>query len=262
MRILTLILILFGVSVLATADEGAAALVREAEQLFASGNEAHSKDEATELWRKSAARYEMAIRENSLSNGPIFYNLGNVYYRLGDMGRTILNYRRAQKFMPNDQNLLTNLEYARRSRQDAIEEQESRKVLKTLLFWHYDFSLATRELVFIVCFCAIWIIAVLMKFWRAAFLKVALFCAFFVALVMAASMVTTEILEHKYREGVIVAEKTYGRKGNSRTYESSFKEPLHAGTEFVVIEQRDNWLEIRLANGMTTWIPETDAELL
>ena len=262
MRILTLILILFGVSVLAMDEKAVAQLLHEAEQLFASGNEAQNKSDATELWRKSAARYELAIREGNLSNGPVFYNLGNVYYRLGDMGRSILNYRRAMRFMPNDKNLLTNLEYARRSRQDAIEEQESRKVLKTLLFWHYDFSLATRELVFIICFCAIWLIAALMKFWRAAFLKVALFCSFFVAFVMAASMVTTEVLEHKFKDGVIVADECVGRKGNSRSYESSFKEPLHAGTEFVVLEQRDNWLEIRLANGMTTWISETDAELL
>ena len=262
MRLFALIMFFVGTALFAMNAEEVAGVVREAEQLFASGNEAQTKDEAAELWRKSAARYELAIREGGLSNGPIFYNLGNVYYRLGDMGRTILNYRRAMRFMPNDRNLLTNLEYARRSRQDAIEEQESRKVLKTLLFWHYDFSLATRELVFIVCFCAIWLIAVLMKFWRAAFLKVALFCVFFVALVMATSMVTTEIHEHKFKEGVIVAEECKGYKGNSRSYENSFKEPLHAGTEFVVIEQRDNWLEIRLANGMTTWIPETDAELL
>lgn len=262
MKLITILLIVLGASIFAMEQDELQGLVREAEQLFSSGNEAQSKEEASELWRKSAARYELAIREGKLSNGPIFYNLGNVYFRLGDMGRAILNYKRALRFMPNDPNLLTNLEYARKSRQDAIEEQESRKVLKTLLFWHYDFSLATRELVFIICFCAIWLFAVLRHFWRAAFPKVAQICAFVVAAVMAASMVTTEIYEHKFKEGVIVAEKTNGRKGNSKTYENSFKEPLHSGTEFVVIEQRDNWLEIRLANGMTTWIPESDAELL
>ena len=262
MKILTILLIMIGATVFALEQVELPGLVREAEQLFASGNEAQSKGEAAELWRKSAARYELAIREGGLANGPLFYNLGNVYFRLGDMGRAILNYRRALRFMPNDRNLLTNLEYARRSRQDAIEEQEAKKVLKTLLFWHYDFSLATRELIFNISFCAIWLIAAIMKFWRAPFLKVALPCAFLVAAIMAASMVTTEIYEHKYKDGVIVAEKCFGRKGNSKTYENSFKEPLHAGTEFVVIEQRDNWLEVRLANGMTTWIPESDAELL
>ena len=239
-----------------------AGVVREAEQLFSSGNEAQKHDDALELWRKSAARYELAIREGGLANGPIFYNLGNVYFRLGDKGRAILNYRRAQRFIPNDKNLLTNLSFARKSRKDVIEEQEARKVLKTLLFWHYGFSLATRETIFIVCFCAIWLFALVRKFSRGGFPKVAQLCAFFVAVVMAGSMVTTEIYEHKYKEGVIVAEETFGRKGNSRSYEPSFKEPLHAGTEFVVIEQRENWLEISLQNGLTTWIPESDAELL
>ena len=89
-----------------------------------------------------------------------------------------------------------------------------------------------------------------------------MFCFFFLAIVIAASMVETEYRQRKVKEGVVIAEEIVGRKGNSESYEPSFKEPLHAGTEFTVVEQRGAWLEIRLANGMSTWIPEDAVELL
>ena len=262
MRILFFIVVALSFSFYAMEESETQELLREAERCFETGNEAKSRDEAVELWRKAAARYERAVREGGLANGPLFYNLGNVYFRLGDTGRAILNYRRAQRFIPNDRNLLKNLAYARRSRKDTVEEQESRKVLRTLLFWHYDLSLATRENIFIACFCAIWLFALLRIFWKRPWLKTATFGLLFVAIVMAASMVETEYRQRKIKEGVVIAEEIVGRKGNSDSYEPSFKEPLHAGTEFTVVEQRGAWLEIRLANGMGTWIPEEAAELL
>ncbi|MCO6476937.1 MAG: tetratricopeptide repeat protein [Phaeodactylibacter sp.] len=62
--------------------------------------------------------YEEAIRkyEEILLGGyhseALYYNLGNAYYRTGETGRAILNYQRALKLGPQDQNTLHNLEVA------------------------------------------------------------------------------------------------------------------------------------------------------
>jgi hypothetical protein len=42
----------------------------------------------------------------------------------------------------------------------------------------------------------------------------------------------------------------------SSAYAPSFTEPLHAGTEFVMIEKREGWYYIRLADDRTCWVPE------
>ena len=84
MRILFLIFAVLSFSVFAMEESETQELLREAERFFESGNEAKSRDEAIELWRKSAARYERAVREGGLANGPLFYNLGNVYFRLAE----------------------------------------------------------------------------------------------------------------------------------------------------------------------------------
>lgn len=262
MRILYCIIALLGLSLAAMDSTELSDLLRDAERCFEGGNEAHSREDAVELWRKAAVRYERAVKEGGVSNGALYYNLGNVYFRLGDTGRAILNYRRAQRLIPNDRNLMKNLAFARSRCQDSIEETESRKVLKTLLFWHYDFALGTRELVFIFAFCLACILASIRLKMRRGWLTTGAVLLFLCALVMAASMVTTELSERSHRSGVIIADETTGYNGNSTSYEKTFQAPLHAGTEFALVEKRGSWIEIVLANGMTTWIEEQDAELL
>jgi len=263
MKILALLLCL---SFLACAgsipQQEAANLCMEAEKLFNEGNEksATSHEETVALWRKASARLERAIKEGGLANGAVFYNLGNVYFRLGDMGRAILNYRRAQRFTPNDSNLMRNLEYARRNCQDSVQEQESTKVLKTLFFWHYDFALSTREMVFLIAFVAFCSLGILRIRLARSWLAITIAGVGFMALVMAGSIAMTELGENRRSRGVILDKEVVARTGNSSAYEESFEKPLHAGTEFIVLENRGQWLEIQLADGKTCWIPGESAD--
>ena len=57
--------------------------------------------------------------ENGPENGQVYYNLGNAYFRLGDLGRAILSYERARLLIPRDGDLAFNLSHARNQTQDA-----------------------------------------------------------------------------------------------------------------------------------------------
>ena len=46
-------------------------------------------------------------------NGPVAFNLGNCYYKLGQMGPAVLFYERAVRLMPSDENVQANLLLAR-----------------------------------------------------------------------------------------------------------------------------------------------------
>lgn len=54
--------------------------------------------------------YEQAIRDNG-SSSLIYYNLGNAYYRNGNFGKAILNYERALKLDPSNEDAKTNLNF-------------------------------------------------------------------------------------------------------------------------------------------------------
>ncbi len=65
--------------------------------------------------------------------GHLFYNLGNAYFRLNQLGRAILNYERAHVLMPRDADLKFNLDHARDQTKDAISE--SNGFINMVFFW-------------------------------------------------------------------------------------------------------------------------------
>jgi tetratricopeptide (TPR) repeat protein len=239
-------------------------LYSQAKHLFRQANEiaATSPDEAMDIYRKSAMRFERIIREGGIQNGKLYYNLGNVYFRIKDIGRAIANYRRAEQYMPNDPNLRQNLEYAREKRLDEIEEKQETKVLKTLFFWHYDLSTKTRVFLFTLFSVLLWIFAGIRIFTDKSFLGWIIAAALILSILFAGSLVAEELYLRKSRPGVIISHEVIARKGNSETYEPSFKEPLHAGTEFMLLEDRVNWYYVELADSRTCWVPSKDAELV
>jgi tetratricopeptide (TPR) repeat protein len=62
---------------------------------------------------EDAAREYQRLLESGIESGNLFFNLGNAYFKVGDVGRAILNYERAALFMPSDPDLAANLAYAR-----------------------------------------------------------------------------------------------------------------------------------------------------
>jgi hypothetical protein len=240
------------------------ALYDEAKDLFKQADEASERypREAQSLYSKAAMRYERIIRDGGIYNGKIFYNLGNVYFRMNDPGRAILNYRRAELYMPNDANLKQNLAYAREKRRDQIEDRQEIKILKTLFFWHYDLSKQVRVIAFIISFMLMWGFACVRIFMKRSFLGWCIAAGAALSLLFAGSIMADEISKNKNRPGVIISSEVTARKGNSETYESSFKEPLHSGTEFILLEERGEWLNVELADARTCWVPAKDVEMV
>jgi tetratricopeptide (TPR) repeat protein len=65
-----------------------------------------------EHYAEAAAQYEQIAGEG-LASGNLYFNLGNAYFKAGDVGRAILNYERARRLIPGDPDLLANLGFAR-----------------------------------------------------------------------------------------------------------------------------------------------------
>lgn len=238
-------------------------LYSQAKESFRQANSRSvTTSEAMSLYMKSAMRYERLINEGGIENGMIYYNLGNIYFRMNDIGRAILNYRRAEQYIPDDTNLKQNLKYAREKRIDKIDEKQKTKVLKTLFFWHYDLPIKTRIMLFTIFFALVWISAGFRIFFKRPSLFWCITVSALISLLLSGSLIVEEFILKKTRPGVIISAETTARKGNSETYEPSFKEPLHAGTEFILIEDRKEWLQIELSDSRTCWVPSDDVELV
>ena len=62
---------------------------------------------------------------NGNKNGHIYYNLGNAYYRLGDLGKAILFFERARLLLPREDDLIFNLSHARNQAVDAVGDVQT-----------------------------------------------------------------------------------------------------------------------------------------
>lgn len=239
-------------------------LYAQARKIFQEANELAATDteQARSLYTKSLMRYERIVKEGDIHNGKLYYNMGNIYFRTKDIGRAILNYRKAEQYIPNDTNLRQNLDFARATRNDQIEEKQKTKILKTLFFWHYDLSTKNRMILFALSFALLWIFASMRIFIRKSFIKWCIGAALTFSLFFAGSLFIEHVHLQKTIPGVVISPEVIARKGNSETYERSFKEPLHAGTEFNLIENRGNWLHIELPDSRTCWVPTVDIELV
>ena len=100
--ILLLVCLVAGVPVVRAQGE-AEEVFAEANDLFRQANQvqATAPQQASDLYRKAVLRYRHLIDEVGIRNSKLFYNLANTYHQLGDIGRAIVNYRRARAARPS-----------------------------------------------------------------------------------------------------------------------------------------------------------------
>jgi tetratricopeptide (TPR) repeat protein len=237
-------------------EEGGAAF-RRAVELDRSDPQA-----ARDYYRKAILHFELIEGEGGVRNGKLYYNIGNAYFRLDNLGWAILNYKRASLYMPNNENLEQNLEQARNRRLDKIEKKQAEKVFKTLFFLHYDIPSHIRLTLFTAFFAAAWLLAALRLFSRSGGLRVGFVISVIASAVLLTSLVAEGMSASRRPEGVITAEMVVVRKGDAETYQPSFTEPLHAGTEFRQVESRPGWRHIEIESGARGWIPSDSGELV
>ena len=67
---------------------------------------------------KAIEIYEALLQEGEAAE--LYYNLGNSYYKQGDIAKAILNYERAALLNPNNSDIQANLEIARAKTIDKV----------------------------------------------------------------------------------------------------------------------------------------------
>ena len=242
--------------------EPAESLFLKANDLFQAGLDSPTTVARAEKIGQAVSLYERIIAGNGIRSGYLYYNLGNCYFHLGQLGKAILNYRRAERLLPNFSDLKHNLRSAQERRKDRIRKSQIRSISRTLFFWHYLVSLPTKIVVFSVAFSMIWIVLLLKLFLDRPVVRWGLAGCIFFAVVFGASAALESYREHVVRFGVILAEETVPRKGPGESYEASFKEALHEGTEFRLRDRQGGWLRIELDSGAGCWVNARHAELI
>jgi tetratricopeptide (TPR) repeat protein len=229
------------------------------EQLFQQANGLYQQGKPAE----ARDLYE-GLRQNGLESGELYYNLGNAYYKAGDLGRAILNYERALRLLPTDDDVRHNLELANLRITDRIEP------VPRLFVWEYwdavknSFSLrsatwlAYAAYLLLLAFIAATVLSRTYRLRKVAFIAslaagvilVALLALFFAKLSQGS----------RTDEGVVVASLTTVK--NSPDSRSSDAFVLHAGVKVWILDTVSEWKKIRLADGKVGWMETAAVEVI
>ncbi|WP_298116328.1 tetratricopeptide repeat protein [Flavobacterium sp.] len=209
-------------------------------------------------------KYEAAITsyESVLANGQqsaeLYFNLGNCYYKLHKVAPAIYNYEKALQLNPNDQEIQTNLDFARKMAIDDI------KIIPKVGFdkliseftscYRYD-TWAWIAVVFGFVFLAFFIGY---YFSPTAFKKRIYFTGMFVVLMVIIISVSAGISEKNRLETektAIVFAETASVKGEPKV-SSTETILLHEGTKVYILESIANWKKIQLTDETTGWISD------
>lgn len=229
------------------------------EQLFQQGNLMYQQgrlQEAREAYQKLLASGYVA--------GEVYYNLGNTCYRSGDIGNAILNYERARRYLPNDDDLRHNLQLANLLITDRIEATPH------LFFWDWweglknSMSITGAAWLFLFIYALVFAMLaamVLARRYRSKRLALigTVVCAVLSigALVLLVAKVTDFT---RTDEGIVMSPISTVK--NSPDEKSSDAFVLHTGVKVRVIDRVSEWLEIRLADGKVGWVERKTVEMI
>ena len=108
--------------------------------------------------------YESAIRlyESIIADGAesadVYYNLGNAYFKSGDLGHAVLNYLRARRLDPSDEDINHNLEFARqfsRVKMEGVKLNPVTAFVESIVDPYRLSTMAWISSIFFVLFCGV-----------------------------------------------------------------------------------------------------------
>lgn len=217
-------------------------------------------DEALAEYRRAHDGFQ-AVVDAGIDNGQLYYNLGNTHLRLGEIGLAIADYRRAERLIPGDQRLRANLRFARSLTRDHIEPSGKQTILRTVFFWRYLWPPRTRKTAAMAAYGLFWLFLVFRTLFPRLRIRYPALVCLLLWMILSVSVALDLPSQRGSAEGVLVKDDIVVRKGNGEGYDPQFRQSLHEGVEFTVIEQRGGWLRIGLADGNQGWVRVREAEL-
>lgn len=225
--------------------------------LFKEGNAQYGK-----------GKYETAINlyQHVLDSGyvsaAVYFNLGNANYKLGNMPDAILNFEKARKLAPGDEDINLNLQLANlkiTDKIDAVPEFFLSKWWNSCLMLFPTSTLSVLTVVlFIAGFLALigYLFTVQLFLKKASFYTGVLLIGLGLISMLMAGMQDSYFKNHQH--AIVFAGTVHVKSGPSEGQKTLFM--IHEGTKVSIQEQSPDWLRIELPNGNSGWIKSVDVK--
>lgn len=218
-------------------------------------------------FHKTAELLESEIATNKkegLESPALFYNLGNTYFRLNELGKARLNYERAALLDPTDRDIQHNIEYVTTRIEDKILEVDTIFISSWFNAVQNLFASNTWAIVGIVLFLTFVGSLFAFFFTQQILIKKT---SFYIGLVVVIFCIFANIFAYRQKQKVELRETAVIMAASVSVVSSpdiNSKElfRLHVGTKVRITKDDRNWLEIEIDNGSVGWVQRDKIEII
>src|SRR6185295_1265031 len=190
-------------------------------------------------FREAADDYEKLISQG-YRNEEVYYNLGNCYFKMDSVGKCILNYERAQKLSPKDEDIGYNLKLARMKAVDNIQPVPQLAVITT---WNDFLSFQTSNGWSVVAVIFVWLsvltFTVSLFFRRRKILNVIALLLFLVSCSSFAIAFHQQQEEKKSDSAIVMVSSFYVKSAPDAGASDIFM--IHEGAHLQLLDQVGEW---------------------
>lgn len=226
---------------------------------FAQANQAYRSGD----FSKAAELYEQIAR-NGYRHPSLFYNLGNSYYKLKNIPAAILNYERAKRLAPRDEDIAYNLRLANLRIVDKIEP------IPQLFFaewWNAFLGELPSAGWAVVIIAALWLavvagsLVVLLRSVVIRRISLAAATLFLLCAVVGIVGATQQLHNEQNTHDAVVFTPSAAVK-SAPDEKSTDLFVLHEGVKIELLDSVGDWVKIRLADGKVGWLPLASAVII
>jgi tetratricopeptide (TPR) repeat protein len=232
----------------------AAARADRVEEAWRRGNEAYLHGD----YAAAVAAYEEVDRQG-LASSDVAFNLGAAYFRKGALGPAIWAFERALALDANDDDARYNLDKARklaaRRAQDRIEGEDKDPAWMRIVG---GLSRSSATWFFVAMYLGFFAVLIGRRWarsdWRPALVAVAAVLA--TGAVLSGGLLAGRAHLDGIPFGVVLPDEIAVKEGADVNYRTSFA--AHAGLRVRIVDRDQDWLRVRLANGLEGWVKAQD----
>jgi tetratricopeptide (TPR) repeat protein len=213
---------------------------------------------------EKAIEYYQRIIDNGKHSAELYFNMANAHYKRDEIGPSIYYYEKALLLKPNDPEIINNLGYAQNMRLDAIDKMPEsamtrfyNTVIGKFSFDQWAYFSVAMLILFVLAYLAYYLL-------RIAIQKRVSFIISILALLLCVASLSFAYLQYdayNSNNPAIIFEREVAitSEPNERS-ERIFT--LHEGTKVYVLDELNNWMKIKIADGQTGWLPSENLKLL
>ncbi len=230
------------------------------EQLWDAANTAYINENYTQ----AIEGYEM-ILSRSEHSAKLYYNLANALFKDGDLGAAILNYNRALRLSPGDDDIRYNLH-------TIVEAKTKDKIEAIPQFFALVWLSSLRDMISGAAWVAISLLALVvallalllyllsstLNLRKAGFYTSAAAILIFICTTWAAYSARERVLSED--EAIVMVSSTAVKSSPDGSATELFI--LHEGTKLTITEHLDEWVEVVIADGKKGWLESKTIEVI